>query len=104
MCRTDPKGAWRFILGVLAADRSDRVMENLAAGPLEDLLARHPYVIIRMVEAEAKTNSHFARLLGGVWQNKLPEDVWQRVQAVWDQRGWDGIAPAEGENPTELKG
>ena len=94
LCRDEPEAAWQFILAVLETDRSDRIVQNLSAGPLEDLLAKHPQQAIGWVELEAKTNPHFASLLGGVWQNAMPDDVWARVQAVWDRRGWDGIPAA----------
>jgi len=90
----DPDQAWDFILAVLATDRSPEIVGILSAGPLEDLLAYHPYDVIERVEAEARHNPHFASLLGGVWQNKMPDDIWKRVQAVWNRKGWDGI-PAE---------
>jgi hypothetical protein len=91
--RNNPEQIWNFVLAVLAADQSRRVLAILAAGPLEDLLVDHPAMITR-VEREARANPQFARLLGGVWQNRMPADVWQRVQAVWDRRGWDGIPEA----------
>lgn len=93
-CWENPDQAWKFILDVLAADQSDRVIGLLAAGPVEDLLANHPYKMIERVEIAAKEDPRFAYLLGGVWQNRMPDDVWQRVQAVWDRRGWDGIPAA----------
>jgi hypothetical protein len=94
MARHRPDEAWEFILAVLKANQSSRVLESLSAGPLEDLLANHgPYVIDR-VEATARTNVHFARLLGGVWRSTMTADVWERVQSVWDRRGWDGIPAA----------
>ena len=30
----------------------------------------------------------------GVWQNTMPDEIWARIQAVWDRRGWDGIPEA----------
>jgi hypothetical protein len=94
LCTDDPDRAWRFILAVLANNQSSPVVGHLSAGPLEDLLARHPYKIIERVESEARRNPHLASLLGGVWQNRMPDDVWQRVQSVWDRRGWDGVPTA----------
>jgi hypothetical protein len=47
--------------------------------------------MIERVETEARSNPLFAKLLGGVWQNEMPDHIWRRVQAVWDRRGWDGI-------------
>jgi hypothetical protein len=57
-------------------------MALLAAGPLEDLLAHHGELWIDRVEAQAQADPKFNYLLGGVWQNQMTEDVWQRVQAV----------------------
>jgi hypothetical protein len=95
MCHDDPAQAWQFILAVLATDQSNIVMENLSAGPLENLLVQHPAETILKVEAESQTNPAFRKLLGGVWKNDMPDDVWKRVQAVWDRSGWDGIPDAD---------
>ena len=94
LCTDSPEDAWEIILGVLARDLSDEDIGMLAAGPLEDLLARHGRSIIERVEHEARRNPAFASLLGGVWQNTMSDDIWTRVMAVWDRRGWDDILPA----------
>lgn len=88
VCRMsdDAEQVWEFVLAVLAADQSMRVLAALAAGPLEHLLVDHPQMISR-VEAEAAINPQFAFLLGGVWQNDMPDDVWCRVQAAASE-GW----------------
>lgn len=86
-----PEQAWQFILVVLARASDNRIMEVLAAGPLEDLIVYHGDAVIARVEEEAKRNRIFARLLGGVWKNRMSDSVWARVQAVWDRRGWDGV-------------
>jgi hypothetical protein len=86
-----PHKAWRVILLIWAIDQSERVMQILSAGPVEDLLARHGDGLISLVEAEARHDPSFAKVLGGVWKNNMTDEVWARVQAVWDRRGWDGI-------------
>jgi hypothetical protein len=63
----------------------------LAAGPLEDLFGWHGAQFIGRVEQEARNDPSFAQLLGGVWKSTIPENIWLRVQAVWNRRGWDGI-------------
>lgn len=87
----DADAVWHFVLAVLAADTSDRVLGNLAAGPLEELLVDHPHMIER-VEAEARSNLRFARLLCGVWQNDMSDVIWNRLQAVCDRSGIDDEA------------
>lgn len=87
----NPDLIWQLILEILRRDSSSKIQEVLAAGTLEDLLAKHGNNVIERVEAEAKSNPTFAKLLGGVWKNMMTDDVWSRVQAAWDRRGWDGI-------------
>lgn len=94
LVREESEAALSFILEVLRRNRSPQILEVLSAGPLEDLLAKHGERIIGAVEQEAKNNPSFATLLGGVWQNEMPNAIWARVQAVWDRRGWDGISEA----------
>ena len=91
LCTDSPEDTWEVILGILAQSPSDRALGSLAAGPLEDLLSRHGPSIIERVGLEACRNPAFASLLGGVWQHTMPDDIWARVTAVWDRRGWDGI-------------
>lgn len=86
----DPQTAWDVILTILKTDQSPIIMADLSAGPLEDLLVRHGEQFIDTIEAEVKKNEKFAKLLGGVWKNKMKDEIWNRVQAVWDRRGWDG--------------
>ena len=90
LVRKAPHDAWQVIVAILDKDDSIEIQEVLSAGPLEDLLAYHGESMISAVEAEAIKNPRFASLLGGVWQNNTKEEVWARVQAVWDRRGWDG--------------
>ncbi len=88
-----PEQAWSAILAALEDPRLEDSLGVLAAGPLEDLLSNHGEAFIRRVEETAQSNPKFAWLLGGVWQFQMTDDVWRRVQAVWDRRGWDGVPP-----------
>jgi hypothetical protein len=86
-----PQDAFAFILAVLKRDDSMVVLANLSAGPLEDLLGAHGDLLIDQVEQEARRNPAFAFLLGGVWKNRIDDPVWERVLAIRDRRGWEGI-------------
>lgn len=88
----EPNKLWDIILAVLAKKPSNSVLEILAAGPLEDYLAKLGESVIDRVEEQAKRDPAFASLLGGVWQNEMPEHIWERVRLVWDRSGWDGNA------------
>lgn len=91
MCADDPDQAWQFILHALNVDASAAVLKMLAAGPLEDLLAKHGDYVIDRVEAEARSNPAFARLLGGVWRTTITQKIWSRVEQVFDRTEWEMI-------------
>jgi hypothetical protein len=86
-----PHKAWRVILLIWSMDHSIKTIESLSAGEIENLLARHGIEMIATVEAEARCDPSFAKLLGGVWKNRMADKVWSRLQDVLDRRGWDGI-------------
>lgn len=73
---------WRFILAAYKRDLSDRTISVLAAGPLEDLLAKQGHEFIDRVEELARKDPRFNDLLGGVWRNTMTDEIWQRVQAA----------------------
>lgn len=83
--RENPELCYSAILHVLksvAADPTNPIFRNLAAGPLEDLLAAHGSLLIERIETEARRNPAFNLLLGGVWQNTMPPHIWGRIQAA----------------------
>jgi hypothetical protein len=61
----DPEEGWLMILEILQFDQSSHILENLSAGPLEDLLAMHGPAFIDRVDAEAARDPTFAKLLAG---------------------------------------
>ncbi len=73
---------WEFVLAAYKCDMSDKVFAMLAAGPVEDLLAKCGVDYIDRVEGLARKEPRFNDLLGGVWRNSMTDDVWQRVQAI----------------------
>ena len=87
----EPEKLWLLILEIHSRERSIAIQQILSAGPVEDLLAKHGESFIERVEAEARRDPQFAKLLGGVWKSTMSDSVWDRLQAVCDRRGWDGI-------------
>jgi hypothetical protein len=55
------------------------------------IIALHGEDFTDRVESEARLVPSFAKLLGDVWKNRMSEAILQRVQAVWDRSGWDGV-------------
>lgn len=89
--QSHPEYAWTAILAAVSDERCAPYLGTLAAGPMEDLLSGHGAQFIDRVEAQARSDPQFAMFLGGVWRFQMADEVWARVQAVWDRRGWDGI-------------
>lgn len=73
---------WQFILEAYKRDLPDKLIAVLAAGPLEDLLAKRGVDFIDRIEELARKDPKFNHLLGGVWRNTMTDEVWQRVQAI----------------------
>jgi uncharacterized protein DUF6869 len=76
---SDPELLWRFIVTCCNRDLSDKVIGDLAAGPLEDLIQYSGAKFIDRIEKLATEDQRFNYLLGGVWRSG-PPDVWTRVE------------------------
>jgi hypothetical protein len=84
-----PEEAWILIDALRHATDDLQVLAHLAAGHLEDLLAQHGDKFIDRFEALAKQDTDFRQMLGGVWQNSMSDEVWERVQAIALRAKWD---------------
>jgi hypothetical protein len=72
-------------------DHSIAIQQVLSAGPIEDLLSKFGEQYVERVEDKARKDPTFAKVLGGVWLSNMSDEIWARLQTVWDRRGWDGI-------------
>jgi Family of unknown function (DUF6869) len=82
LVREDPVEAWKLILTIWSLDQSLPTRQSLA-GLIEELLCFQGESIIPHIERQAKADPSFARLLGGVGQNTMPDNIWNRLQDVW---------------------
>jgi hypothetical protein len=82
LCIDKPKECWGVVLNILSRTNDEWVLTNLAAGPVESLLANHGEMTICWIEDEAKKNQRFRMMLGDVWRNLISDEVWQRIQRV----------------------
>ena len=83
LVREDPVEAWNLVLAIWALDQSPQIRQSLSAGPIEGLLCYHGKFIIPHIERQAKADPSFARLLGAVGQNTMPDNIWNRLQDTW---------------------
>ena len=71
---------WHFILAVLERQPPEKVLDILAAAPLEDLLEYAPTSFLSRAEIEAHRNPYFRGLLMGVWLMSPSRLLhWQRM-------------------------
>jgi hypothetical protein len=81
--RATPRPHFSEILELIAeAPDNDRVLRDIAAGPLEGFLGRFDAEVIDRVEAEAARDPRSRRVLSGVWKHGMPDPVWSRVRAI----------------------
>ena len=89
----DADYSMQLVEAIHAADPEQKFVEVFAAGPVEDLLAHHgPNVIDRIIE-KARVDPTFAHVLGGVWQNSMLDEVWERVKVARVTTKWADPAP-----------
>ena len=86
--RADPEIAWKAVLRIMQHDLSDEQRALLAAGPIESLLSWHGKQFIDRIEAEAQRSPAFGHILGGVWRQDMPDEIWQRVEAARGGNIW----------------
>ena len=86
MVRHEPGKAWPIILAIRSATDDDRILANLAAGPLEDILARHGEKFIDRVETLARQDEKFLYILTGVWsRSSMSKELWTRISTVTEK-------------------
>ena len=82
----NPELLWGVILKIIekASDEDERLLGNLAAGPLEDLMRSHGERFIDRVEQEANSNPRFKSCLGGVWLDSEDTNAWRKFYEIAD--------------------
>jgi uncharacterized protein DUF6869 len=76
LVRMHPPEAWELILSLVAHAPDDRILANIAGGPLEDLIRRYAKFSIDLVEVQARRDAKFRRCLTGVWLGTdVPESI-----------------------------
>jgi Family of unknown function (DUF6869) len=74
----DPERAWPLMCEIIGQITDDGALAFAAAGPLENLLVRHPLFIDR-VESLARQDPHFRHALSGVW---IDGEIGRRLDAL----------------------
>src|ERR1700731_3852199 len=91
----------KAILSLLALDSSLPTRRRLLAGPIQEPLCFPGYFMIPHIERQAKADPSFATLLGGVWQNTMTDDIWNRLQTAWIAADGTALLNGPGMPPRE---
>jgi hypothetical protein len=84
LCEEKPSESLKIIKIICEYSESDEVLANVAAGPFEDLLARHGKEIVKEVEDWATENKKNRRVLASIWKNEIDNDVWDVLKKLTD--------------------
>lgn len=76
---------WKFIVKAFELASDANHLETMAAGPVEHLLAHHGEKWISHFEEASSSNENFAWMMTGVWQNKMSDEIWSRVEKIQEQ-------------------
>ncbi len=77
-----PDACWETILEIINQTDDEFILANLAAGPIESLLAQHSNVVIKWIEEEVNKNQKLKNLLSDIWKNSIPDEEWKRIQVL----------------------
>lgn len=83
LCKKNVDEAWSVITEIFENNANKEiVMDNLAAGPLEDLLVYHGAEVINLVKKYCGSHSSFKEVVSGVWRNRIDLVVWDELQKL----------------------
>jgi len=80
--------AFEIISAIHDLDSEQKCIEIFSAGPIEDMLAYQGPTVINLIDKKARQDPSFAHVLGGVWQNSMTDEIWERVKAVRRTDSW----------------
>jgi hypothetical protein len=82
----DPNRLWTIIKALVAAAPDENALSYIGAGPLEDLLSKYGERFIELIEQQAAVDAKFRFCLAGAWQNRMSDELWQRVTTAVGDR------------------
>lgn len=81
----NPKLALEIIIVIFNKTNDEFVLDNLAAGPLENLLVRHGNEIITDIEKYTLAHPKFSDVLAGIWSNGINASVLAKINSLLDR-------------------
>ena len=88
----NPEVAWSIITYILNSTDSSTVLDNLGAGPLEDMMCKHDRFTLTKIENEISSNSRLKECMSFVWLDSEDTDLYQEfyklagIPPVFDEK------------------
>jgi Family of unknown function (DUF6869) len=77
-----PNTLWELIVRILEIDRSEKIVEAIGTGPLEDLIVQHGAAFIDKVERLAALSPSFKTAMQHVWIEHGDTPVFKKFYAI----------------------
>jgi len=84
LCGEEPQLAWSITLDLIARADDEGELGAIAAGPLEDLISKHPDAIWDDLTARAQTDARLREALRGVWVFEDDGPIYQRFRELME--------------------
>jgi hypothetical protein len=82
LCESSPHEALTLILVLVELAETPRLLEDIGAGPLEDLLDKHAAIVIDEIESQVSNNAALRIALSHVWLREGTSEVGRRLVAL----------------------
>jgi hypothetical protein len=79
---SEPDRALAAIFAAMQLTEDQKVLGQLAAGPLENFLGIHGKQYLAVFHALALEYRRLREVLDGVWQGAMPKDVWHQIETL----------------------
>ena len=73
----NPEVVWNIVTYILNSTDSATVLENLGAGPLEDMMCKHDRFTLTKIENEISSNSRLKECMSYVWLDLEDTDLYK---------------------------
>jgi hypothetical protein len=83
----DHQTAWQIILRMIELTNEEITIANIAAGPLESLIAQHGPQYLDSIRTQARNDPRFLLILKGVWKNQSSNEIWMEIQQIIKEYG-----------------
>jgi hypothetical protein len=81
-CRKRPHDSWKVIVEIYERNSGNKVISNLAAGPIEDLLVYHGNLALILIDQYCHEEHKFVEVMKLIWKNSMSDEVWGQLQRL----------------------